>query len=315
MKFLAVLILNVLYCLILFHDSEISDIAPDQVIEYYTQNISADTGSYLIDSPKRTIGYSIILKLFMQFDNFLVWILMFNCLLGAWLFYVVHQLIGWKAWILAGLGAFTAHVPILYTDLLFAAVFVTSIWQVKRLWLHFLLLGIASVIRPSLAWFFLIEPFVLYFNGYNKKTSLMALPIVFILTSFNPIRNLVNHGIWTHSTVLKYNMESGNYYDNPTYFVKSFKANYLSGHYDYIGAMWNKYKRDMGDKVKSNLMFYLNICCVLINFMIWIRFIIRVLQSKVNYGYVVMAAYFIGPTLFGAAGSRLRLPIEWILLI
>ena len=224
-------------------------------------------------------------------------------------------MIGNKAWLLFGLGAFTAYVPILYTDLLFATLFVTSIWMIrKNLWLHFLLLGVASLVRPSLAWFFLIEPFVLYFYGQRKTWVYLSLPIVFVVTSFNPIRNYLRYHTWTHSTVLKFNVESGLYYGSPAYFIKSFKANYLSGHYDFIGAMYGKYKRDMGDKSASKLMWYSNIVVVLINSLIWLRFVYRVIRGKVNWGNVLMVAYFVVPTLFGAAGARLRLPIEWMLI-
>jgi len=312
---LLVLFINVLYVSLLFNTfSEIHNIDGD-IIQHYTKNISADTGSYLESGTLRTVGYGIVLRFFMMFDNWLPIILIFNCLLGAWMFYVVYDMIGRKAWILFGLGAFTAYVPMLYTDLLFATLFVTSIWLIKKnLWLHFLFLGLASVVRPSLAWFFLIEPIVLYTYGHNTRWCMLSLPIAFVVTSFNPIRNYVKYDTWTHSTVLKFNIESGEYYDGPAYFVKSFKANALSGHYDFIGAMYNKYKRDMGDKEASTLMWWANIIAVLLNALIWLRFGYRVVRGRVNWGNVVMVAYFIVPTLFGAAGARLRLPIEWMLI-
>ncbi len=324
MKFLIILIFNILYVVMLTQHpaSELYHIYDRiDVIQYYTDNISKDTGSYYFMPDKgmlRTVGYPFVLHLFMRMG--IIWMLLFNCILGAWLFQVTFNLIGHKAWLLAGLGAFTAHVPILYSDLLFATLFVTSIWMIrKNLYIHFLLLGVAALVRPSLAWFFLIEPIVLCFNGYTKKMAILSLPIVFIVTAFNPIRNYVNHRQWTHSTVLEFNKKSDMYYggaeSKPQYIIQAFKANALSGHYDFIGAMFNKYKRDLGDKQASTLMYYLNVICVLINVMIWVRFSVRVLQNKVNWGYVLILAYFIIPTLFGAAGSRLRLPVEWILLI
>ena len=325
MKYLAVLLLNILFCIILLihPKSEIYhgwEMTPTQVVDHYTSNISADTDSYANMPDKdmlRTIGYPILLKMFMQSNHFLILILLLNCLLGAWMFFVVFQLIGAKAWILAVLGAFTAYVPILYTDLLFAALFVTSIWMIrKNIWIHFLLLGVAALVRPSLAWFFLIEPIVLYY--YGQKRVLWSLPIVFILTSFNPIRNYINHGVWTHSTVLQFNIKSGDYYggtESVKYFIKAFMANDLSGHYDYIGAMFNSYKRDLGDKKYSLVMYVSNILCVIINMMIWVRFGVKAALARVNFGNLMIAIYFIIPTLFGAAGARLRLPIEWILLI
>jgi len=312
MRFIFILFINITYCLILLNHpkSEISNI-DGNVIDHYTENISKDTGSYLNPGSFRTIGYGYILRL--PFKS----ILILNCFLGAWLFYIVFDMIGRKAWLLAFLGAFTVYVPILYTDLLFATIFITAIWMIrKNIWIHFLLLGIASLVRPSLAWFFLIEPVVLWY--YRKEFLWWSAVVVFVVTSFSPIRNYILYNTWTHSTVLRFNIESDDYYggreSTMQYFKDAFKANYLSGHYDYAGAMYNKYKRDSGDKEASRIMWVSNIICVLINLFIWLRFTIRILQRKVNWGNVIMVCYFVVPTLFGAAGARLRLPIEWMLL-
>lgn len=310
-----VLLVNILYCVILLNHpkSELYHIWERDIIEHYVAEISYDTGSYANPPAKdmlRTIGYPYLLKFFMLFKGWIFLILAFNCLVATWLFYVTYQMIGRWAWVLFILGAYTVYVPILYTDLLFAALFVTSIWQVKRLWLHFLLLGLASLVRPSLAWFFLIEPFVLYY--YHRRWMWWTAVVAFVVTSFNPIRNYVNHGRFIHSNVLEFNRESGEYYNGPTYFVESFKANCLSGHYDFAGAMFNKYKRDMGDKEASRLMWFSNIICVLINAFIWLRFGYIQIKKR-NFAYILMIGYFVGPSLFGAAGARLRLPIEFML--
>jgi len=327
-KYIAIFIINLCYCVILLYtDSSeihhINELTNDQIITHYNGNITTDTDSYA-NMPKhdtfRTVGYPYVLRFFMLSQNFILWMLVFNCLLATWLFYVVFQLIGKAAWVLAVLGAFTAYVPLLLADLLFAALFVTSIWQIKkRLWLHFLLLGLASLVRPSLAWFFLIEPFVLYFNGYRGRILYYSAIIAFAVTSFNPIRNTINTGQWTHSTVLQYNMQSERYFGGresvPQYFVKSLKDNYLSDHYKYIGNLFNKFKIENSGREASRLLYHLNFLCYIINVMIWYRFGVRVLQRKVNFGYILILGYFIAPTLFSTAGARFRLPIEWILLI
>jgi hypothetical protein len=323
-----VMIINVFYIAVLIHHpkSELYHVwekSNEQVIDHYTENISADTGSYA-NMPKgdtlRTVGYPAVLQFFMLFTNGLVFLFLFNCLLGVFLFYITYDMIGKWAWVMMALGSFTLYVPMLYTDLLFATLFVTSVWLIrKNVWLHILFLGLASLVRPSLAWFFLIEPLVLYLNGYKGRILLTAFAVAFVVTSFNPIRNYVNHGIWTHSTVLDFNINSGYYYggaeSKPMYFVDAFKANFLSGHYDFAGAMFGVYKRDYGDKRGSVVMYWSNIICVLLNVLIWSRFAIRVLQNRVNWGNVLIVAYFVVPTLFGAAGARLRLPIEFLLFI
>ena len=90
-------------------------------------------------------------------------------------------------------------------------------------------------------------------------------------------------------------------------------GNGLSGHYDFLGNLFNSYKRDYGRKKASKLMWYSNIICVLINLLIWMRFVYMVIKRKVNYGNVILVAYIIAPTLFASAGARIRIPVEFLL--
>ncbi len=293
-----IFVINLLYCTILVtHPRSRWYHIWDKDIDYITETISSDTGTYLEPGPLRTIGYQYILK----FNPALI--LIFNCLLGAWMFYVVYQLIGSRAFILVLLGAFTAHVPSFLTDLLFAAIFVTSIWQIKRLWLHLLLLGVASLIRPSLAWFFLIEPIVLYFYGYRGRVLILAGVLCFVVTSFTPIRNLVLYDQWTHSTVLDHNIEMFKASDLPKYLylVNTFKINCLEGHPALLHKQF--YPWALG----------VNFLLIIANIIIWISFLSRL--KDVNYGNLLMVIYFIIPSLFAPAAARIRLPIEWILLL
>jgi len=328
--FVLVLLLNLAYCLLLLYHPK-SDMyklhqqSTEDIIEKY-RNISSDTQSYFdwtFNDMKRTAGYPAILNLFMMSKHWYVMMLVFQCLLGAWLALIIFELIGRWTYLLIILGAFTAYVSILYTDLLFAALFVTAIWQVreKRLWSHFILLGLASIVRPSLAWFFVIEPVVLYSFGYRKTVLWLSPVIAFAVTSFNPINNYIHHGKWIHSNILQHNMTDEHYFgmaetlkEKIDYFILAFKANWLGGHYDWIGRIFNVYKRDVMDLHASRFMWWSNIICVLTNTAIWVRFMIRIIKGKVNYAYVIILIYFVAQSLFGTAGARLRLPIEWILL-
>ena len=298
-KFATVLLINISYCalLLLYPGSGLYHVWEKDVIEHYSETVSPDTRTYVNIGKDnlRTVCYPVFLNLIMRLNNWVIVLIAINCLLSAWMFYIVYDMIGRRAWLLVFLGAFTIYTPMILTDLLFATLFVTSIWMIKkRLWLHFVLLGIASLVRPSLAWFFLIEPIVLYGQGIRDKRLLIAsLFIAFAVTSFNPIRNLINHGTWTHSTVLKYNLES--FYTGPLYFIESFKSNCLDGHYSHLLSRYST---------------FLNGCIIALNGLIWLRFL-----HRWNWCNVILVAYFIGPSLFAAAGGRIRLPIEWILLL
>jgi len=273
---------------------------PD-ILQFYANNITSDTGTYahIVQDPLRTVGYPALLYFLQLFENWFFILMGLNCFLGAWLFYMAHKMIGWKVWILFALGAFTIYTKMVLTDLFFAALFVTSIWQIKkRLWLHFLLLGLASLVRPSLAWFFVIEPFVLYFYGYRGSVLLVSVIITFYITMFSPLRNFVNGYGWIHSNILQWNMD--NLYEGPLYFFKAFEWNCLHGHQLPI-------PRTMPNGL-------INAVLIGINSLIWGRFFVRVVRNKINWGNVLMVAYFIGPSLFGASGARFRLPIEWMLL-
>lgn len=293
MKYAVVFLVNILYvCVLLYTPSYIE----------HAENINPDTQSYTNPGLLRTVGYSYILKI----DP--VSILFMNCALGTWMFFVVFQLIGKRAWILFALGSFTLYVPMLLPDMLFAVIFITSIWQMKRLWLHFLLLGVASLFRPSLAWFFVIEPAVLYFYGYRGRILYLSPVIAFVATVFTPLRNLIIDGQFIHSSVLAYNMNAPEYYGGAEsrigYFYKAFKSNQLGSHFNTIGLMYPEFPW----KVTG---YFISIT----NLLIWIRFAWRTATRQVNYGYVIIVAYFVIPTLFAATGGRLRLPIEWILLL
>ena len=303
MKYLAVLLINILFCsLLLLHPkSGFYHMWEKDVMEHYSNDTSPDTRTYAYPpekDPLRTVGYPLLLKLFMKFNNWIFLLLAFNCLVSTWFFYVTYKMIGHKTWILFFLGIFVIYTQMILTDLLFAALFVTSIWQIKRLWLHFLLLGLASLVNPALAWFFIIEPFVLYFNGYkdNRYILYASVVIAFIVTSFNPARNFINTGQWTHSTVMLYNID--HYYTNPLYFFKGFYYNAILPH-----THW------LFNNIAIDIFF------ILINMVLWLKFGIKVIQNKVNWGYVLILIYLLGPTLFAVAGPRKMLPIEWILLI
>lgn len=320
-RFWIVFAVNILFIIVLIH-------IPTSDLYYDTdtpiQHISRDSDSYL-NTPdmdmKRTVGYPLLLDTVTKYNNWYLIMVLLNCFLGAWLFHVTYQMIGPLAWLLFFLGAYTVYAPLILSDMLFAALFVTSILKLRQrdLWGHFILLGLASLIRPSLAWFFLIEPFVLYFYGYKGRVLYWSGLIAFAVTALSPIRNLINHGIWTHSDILKYNMESVKYFGGresiPQYFIKAFKINFIDDHYKYVGAVLNIPRTGMSFQEITTIKGAAYWMTKFINVGIWILFGVRFIRGKINLGDALILAYFVIPTLFGGTGARLRLPIEWILLL
>jgi len=313
-RFLIMLLINVGFFYILLVTSDLLNHGP---------TMFPDSASYidLGDDMKRTVGYPLLLNLFQLAKGWYVILCLFNCAVGAFMFYVVYELIGKKAWILAILGAFTVYVPAVLTDLLFATLFVTAIWQLKKkhFWVFLPLIAVASIIRPSLAWFFLIIPAVMYFYQYRGKILYIALPVVFLATSFSPIRNYINHQEFTHSNIFKHNMTSEKYFGGresiPAYFYSAFKNNCLSDHYKYIGNVYGVFKDDTPGREESTVMEVVYWIGVIAMCVIWLRFGLMFLAGRINLGDALIAAYMIIPALFGSAGARMRLPIEWILLM
>ncbi|KKL72848.1 hypothetical protein LCGC14_2080810 [marine sediment metagenome] len=320
-RFFIVLVLNLIFVGILMNlpKSDFYHIWEQKnLIEYYTVTLQHTDGiSYLNPPPKdmlRTIGYLLLLKGLRAAlpVNWYIALILINCLLGAWLFHVIWKIVPNKkmAWLLVPLGSFTAYIHFIGTDILFAALFITSIWQAKekRLWLHFLLLGAASIVRPSLAWFFLIEPAVLYFYGIKNKQILIAsLFICFSVTQFNTVRNYVNHGQWTHSPVMRHNLNEiygKTEYPKYLFLINTFKINYLESH-------WAMYKH------KFSKLSWACIAApfVIINGILWVFFLHRIYRHQVNWGNMLILIYFVGPSMFGPTLGRIRLPIEWILLL
>lgn len=244
-----------------------------------------DTSTYADPVPlQRTIGFPFLLDLFSER------VVILNCVAAAWMIYVLYRMIGFKVAILLVLGYPLVYVPNILPDVIFASLVVTSIWHLKekRLWWHFIFLGLASLFKPNLAWYFVIEPLVFYFYGYRGRWVVYSFVLAFVATAATPLKNLLNHGVWIHSSIMAYNIE--HYYTGVLYFIEAFKGNWIAPHYGrwlFIGA----------------------------NMSIWIWFCVRVVQRKINWGDVVILLYFLIPTLFANTGARMRLPVEWILLM
>lgn len=326
--FFLILIINILYVTVLFYHPKstmyhLNKQSDEVIIETLDKRISDDSNTYIeyTEDGIRTIGYPLIIKAVRIVfpNNWLIFLIFFQCIASAIIYCIIFDFLKnkWAIIPLILLGTYIVYVPYIMTEIFFSLFFILSVYFIKKnIWFHFIFLGIASLIRPSLAWIFIVEPFILFFYGKPKWVIYLSVPLSFIATSYNRFRNLKYNGKFIHSTVLMYNYKSESYFNGSNKFIypiKAFIGNGLSGHYDFAGNFFKVYKRDFGYRKKSILMWFSNIICVIINSLVWLRFIYLIYAKKINWGNVILVLYIILPTLLGSAGARLRIPIEFLL--
>jgi len=282
--------------------------------------VAEDTGDYmetarnLSQTLYRPIGFPLLLRLGLILGN-LKYIVIIHAFMCAVIFQVIYTLTKskWIIWILLAFGAYWIYVPYMLSDLSFAFFVIVSYYCLvkKRFELHFLFIGLASLFKPTLAWFFIAEPFIIWFKYKDLKLAVYAFFMVFIFTSFTPMKNFFEHGIWTHSQILKLSINE--YYfaqaDNKIlYMIYSLFSNGVSTHWNSFFSIYGIFK---GDTLWINLV---NWMFAGIYFVIWLRFIIGSLMDK-KYFELIFVAYFVAPTIFcHAGGGRWRLPFEFLLL-
>lgn len=273
--------------------------------------IAPDTVTYTLDNSLiRPIGYSLMLLL----NPYVV--VFIQALMCAIIFKVIYSITKslWIIVILLLTGAYWIYVPYLLSDLPFAFFIILAYYYMRRgtLGFHFLFLGVASLFRPTLAWFFIVEPFIIWFKYKDFKLAIYGFFMVFIFTSFMPMKNFIEHGIWTHSQILSVNIH--NYYLAQTnnkifYMIYSLFSNAVSTHWNYFFSIFG-FQKGVSKELWFNL---INWAFMGIYLIIWIRFLVKSVLNKA-YHKLIFVGYFMAPTIFcHTGGGRWRLPFEFLL--
>jgi len=271
-----------------------------------------DTASYVLDnSLMRPVGYSLMLLLN---PNVVVFIQAVMC---AVIFKLIHSLTKslWTVIILVLMGAYWIYVPYLLSDLPFAFFVIVSFYFLvqKKFWWHLVFIGMASLFKSTIAWYFIIEPLMIWFVFRDIKLAVLSFFLCFIVTSAMPLKNFIDHGIWTHSQILKLSINEYYFADadnKPLYMIYSLFSNAVSTHWNYFFSIFG-YHKGVSRELWFNL---INWAFAVIYSIIWIRFLIKSVMEK-EYYKLIFVGYFMAPTIFcHSGGGRWRLPFEFLLL-
>jgi len=302
--FFIILSLTLLYCF---------------VLETYIIK-DGDTQSYIEiskswDTLLRPIGYPILIRLSEFIDGY-KFVILLQVLMCAIIFQVVHTITQSRFAIIALVltGTYILYVPYLLSDLSFAFFIILAYYYMREgtLGLHFLFLGIASLFKPTLAWFFIAEPFIMWFKFKDTGLMIYSFFMCFIVTSFMPMKNFFEHGVWTHSQILKVSINEY-YFSNANnkilYMVYSLFSNAVSTHWNSFFSIFG-FQKGVTKELWFNL---INWIFALFYSVIWIRFIISSFYNK-TFSKLLFVMYFMAPTIFcHSGGGRWRLPFEFLL--
>lgn len=291
-------------------------------------NMNEDTAQYIeiandfSDTSIRPIGYPALIRLAMLAKDWYTIIIIIQLLMFAGIMQAVYAIRKQKYVIVALLlsGAYICYIPFVLSDLAFSFFVVLSYLSLirKKLAWHIILIGIASLIRPTVAYFFVIEPFLVWFIFRDKKLAMLSFFLCFIATSFSPIKNLIDNGHFQHTTILDMQMDKywGGAENKLFYPFYSVFSNSCSAHWDNLFKIFGMYKRDISGMTSLNanafaiVIHYLFIAVYLILYPIYI---FRSLKNR-DWVSLLWVAYFTATCVScHTIGGRHRLSFEFLI--
>lgn len=271
------------------------------------------TAKDLHNTEIRPMGFPILLRIaFLTHDWYLTLRLMqvFMCSVIFVIIYKITTRIDIIVLLLLS-GAYITRITFIMADLTFCLFFISSYYFLKEkklLW-HFIFLSLASITKPNLAWFFIIEPFIVYYHFRSVSISIYSFILCFLATSVMPIKNYFEYGEFFHSRIMDYTLEN-DWHKTP---LRNLFAHAFSTHWNYTFHAFGLYKRDMFDGVQQ---LRYSLFVLIVNYVfygyyafLWVRFLL-----KRNFEKFILVAYFLAPTiLICPTGGRYRLLIEFLL--
>jgi hypothetical protein len=289
--------------------------------------MESDSGDYfktahdLHDTTWRTLFYPLIIRI-LNYNYELI--TLFGAFVAAGCFYFVYLLSKNPVTVIlmALFGVYLLYIPYVMTDLLFGFFMIGAYYflREKKLIWHFVMLTGAVITRPSLAWWFLIEPILVYLVYRDRKTALWSLLICFLICQINPLKNLIDNGRYIHSIGLGINLNDFLTSTNKlSYIATSLKSHLFPTHWNVFFETIGLYKRDIwvhGHLLQKSFgVFLLNYLFYFLYFVLYARFIVNSILKK-DYFNLLWIDYFVGQSLIvHTMASRMRLPWEFILFL
>jgi hypothetical protein len=276
-------------------------------------NMNEDTGRYirqsfnLWDTSRLPIGYPFLIYLARFTSDFYTAMTILQLFLFASIMHAIY-LIRQKVYVLILViisGAYLVYIPFIMSDLTFSFFVVWSYYALikKHLAWHIVLIGCASLIRPTVAYFFVIEPFLVWLIFKDRKLAIYSFFLCYLATCFNPIKNLIDTGHYMQSVILKTQFDkyllasSCPHYLYPFYSIAS---NSFSTHWFNLFRMFGEYKRNIEDGVilHGNLFVYkVHIIFLAWYFIFYSIFWMRSLRQK-NWLALLWILYFTSTVIF-----------------
>jgi hypothetical protein len=276
----------------------------------------------LNDTSMLPIGYPFLIRVGNIFGGYYHFLIMLQLIMFAFIMQAVYW-IRERIYVLVFLlisGAYFVYIPYIMSDLTFSFFVVWSYYALikKKLGWHIALIGLASLFRPTVAYFFVVEPFLVWFTFRSKKLAIWSFFLCFLATSFSPLKNLIDNGHFMHSTVLGrqydiYLMKSKHPFLYPLYSIFS---NSFSTHWFNTFRIFGLYKRDIGEATQlkgSNLVLVVHYIFLVFYAVFYPIFLVRTVRSR-NWVALLWVLYFTSTCVFcHALGGRHRLSFEFLI--
>ena len=277
--------------------------------------ISEDLGNTLT----RPVGYPLVISAAKLTSNYYLTLTIIQLIMFAWIMQVIYWIRG-KIYVVVLLlisGAYLVYIPYVLSDLTFSFFVVASFYALhkKNLAWHIILIGIASVVRPTLAYFFIVEPFLVYFTFRDKKLAIYSLFLCFAATSISPLKNLIEHGQFIHTNILnfqanEYLLKSSHPLLYPFY---SMFSNSVSMHWYETFRIFGLYKVDFSYLNGNIFVYILNYAFIAFYCGAHVMYLIRVVRTK-DWVSLLWVGYFTGTgSLCHTIGGRHRLSFEFLI--
>lgn len=215
-------------------------------------------------------------------------------------------------------GAYWLYVPFIMTDLICGFFLVSAYYFLKKkdLLAHLVFIFLACITRPSMAWFFIPEPILVWLTFRDRRKVVISFLFVLVFTQLNSLKNLYDMGRYMQNNSWDYNMNLFLNCDSKILFMlKSLKAHLFGTHWNMFFETIGYYKRDISFLKGSNWVLAVDMFFYFIYAIFYLITFVHIIKKR-DWFNIIWLSYFIGETVYvWTMGPRMRLPFEFILFI